>query len=326
MSLSSKILIFIGALVLFAIGGIVIYKQFEITSRQASIEKQIVAQKDLANGITRALSQYATKQDIDNFAKENSLNLNIIKDDLEKLNASITSINVVQINSKPQSGSNLPSTGSKPGENPPPIAPMYPDLFGYQQNIQTFKLDERFAADQSIPIGEVGFSAWKEKPWTYNIYEREYKVITVIGTDENQKQYAYNKFSIGVNGKSYDIKVGNSVLKQEYPEAKFSFFNPRLYLGVDGGVNIHAVRGEFTPNLSLQLMSYGKYKAQPDLSVLQIGIGYGIDAKRPSVSITPLMYNIGNHLPLVNNLYLGPSLQLNTAGDVGIMAGIKVGL
>ncbi len=330
MSLSSKILILIGFLAFLGISGLIVYKQFEISARQDAIEKQVVAQTELANGITRAMATYATKEDINNIAKENNVNMKTIQDNLDKLNASVTAINVVTAHSKPQTGTNQPSTGTEPGENPPPVAATYPDPHGYMQKTQTLKLDEKFATsngvDASIPLAEIGFSAWQAKPWSYKVPQREYKVTTVLGTDENQRQYAYNKFAITTNGKEHEVKIANSTFAQEYPEAKFRFFNPRLYLGVDAGVNVTSLRGEVTPNVSLQVMSYGRYKNQPDLSVLQVGVGYGLDAKKPSVSVTPIMYNVGKHLPLMNNLYVGPSLQVNTAGDVGIMGGVKVGL
>lgn len=330
MSLSSKILIFVGALVLLIVGGVVVYKQFEISARQDAIEKQVVAQKELADGITRAMAQYATKQDIDNMAKDNNVNLKTIQDDLKKLNASITAINVVTTKSLPQVEANVSSTGTQPGSNVPAVAACYSDPNKYQQNTQKLSLNEMFTGTDgknlSIPFGEVGFSAWQDKPWNYNTVAREYKSVTVLGTDENQRQYAYSKFSIGANGKDYDVKIGTSTFKQEYPDPKFSFFNPRLYLGVDGGINLSTLHGEAAPNVSVQLMSYGKYKTQPDLSILQVGAGYNIEAKKPSLSLTPIMYNVGKHLPLMNNLYIGPSIQVSTAGEIGIMGGIKVGL
>ncbi len=330
MSLSSKILILIGFLAFLGISGLIVYKQFEVSARQDAIEKQVVAQTELANGITRAMAAYATKEDINNIAKENNVNMKIIQDNLDKLNASVTAINVVTTSSKPQVGTSVPSTGTQPGANPPPVALTYPDPHGYQQKTQTLKLDEKFATtagpDATVPLAEVGFSAWQEKPWNYTVPKRDYKVTTVLGTDENQRQYAYNKFSITTDGKEQEVKIANSTFTQEYPEAKFRFFNPRLYLGVDVGANIATIKPEVTPNVSLQIMSYGRYATQPDLSVLQVGVGYGLDAKKPSVSVTPIMYNVGKHIPLMNNLYVGPALQVNTSGDVGIMGGIKVGL
>jgi uncharacterized protein YxeA len=321
MSLSTKIIMFVLAVLLLIGGGLIVFKQFEIARRQEAIEKEMVGQKELADGITRALAQYATKQDINNLAKENNVNMKVIQNDLDKLNASIMAINVVTSKSQGQVVKGAGSTNTVPGTDVPPLALTYPDPYKYQQDTQVIKLNESFG-NVKVPIGEVSFSAWKEKPWDYNIPPREYKMVTVLGMDEQQRQYAYNKFTIN----DQEVKIANSTFKQEYPEGKFSFFNPRLYIGMDAGINLRSVRGEAVPNVSLQLMSYGKYKNNPDLSILQVGAGYGIDAKQVSGSLTPIMYNVGQHIPLMNNLYIGPSVQVNASGDVGIMGSAKVGL
>lgn len=323
MSLTTKILIWLGALLVIGTLGFIVYSQHQIAVRQDAIQNQVVQMKELADGINRAQATWATKQDLDNIAKANNLNIQTIQDDLKTLNASLTAINVTTINSSGQVATNIASTKTTPSPTPGVAPPI--DLFGYYNNRQVLKLDEKFA-DGSVPFGEVGFSAWQEKPWDINVSPREYKAITVLGTDENQRQYAYNKFSIKVGDKEYPVKITNNSFSQEYPTAKFTWWNPRLYLGIDGGINLSQVRGEATPNINLGIMSYGKYKNNPDLSVLQIGIGYGIDSRRPQFILTPITYNIGQHIPLMSNLHVGPTVQVGTSGDVTVGAGFRLGM
>lgn len=323
MTLSTKILLCIVAIFVTGAVGFIVYKQFEISARQQAIESQIVAQKELADNILRSMSQYTTKKDLEDFAKISNINLDVIKADLEKLNANVVAINVVKSHSNGQTGTDIPSTSTHPGENPNP--PTIQDSFGYQANQQILTLNEKFNTLQ-IPIGDVGFSAWKDKPWTLNIKPREYSSSTVIGTDENQRIYTYNKFSIKVDNKDYEVKISQGEVQQVYPEAKLSWWNPRMFIGMDGGVNIAKVNGEVAPSLNIQLMSYGKYKTQPDISILQIGAGYTLNSQRPGVLITPFSYNIGNLVPLLKNTYIGPSMLINTSGDISVMAGIRVGL
>jgi len=328
MSLSSKILILIGFLALIAVGGIVVYKQFEISARQDAIEKQMVAQKDLGDGITRALAQYATKQDIDNMAKDNNVNLKLIKDDLDKLNASLTAINIVSVTSKRQTGTDVPSTGVTPGESPPPVAATYPDPHGYQQNLQTLRLDEKFS-ETNVPFGDVGFSAWKDKPWSFDIKQREYKLVTVLGTDDNQRQYAYNKFSINVDGKDHEVKIASSTFKQEYPDPKFSWWNPRLFLTAGGSLSLTQmpVQGSANAGVTLGVMSYGRYKTNPAISGLHLGVVYETGSQKPAAIINPINFNIGGVLPkgLANNTYLGPSVQVDLAGNVLVGGNMSMG-
>lgn len=319
-----------GILVLCA-GTFIIYKQIEISQRQTAIENSIIEQKELADNIMRSMSKYSTKEDLEKFGKEQNLNLEAIKKDLETMNARLVAINNVVVSSKGHSGTGQGSTGTTPNPNPQPPNPNNQDPFGYLANRQEFQLNEKFE-NISVPMATVGFSAWKDKPWDYNVPARTYTITNTIGTDENQRHYVHNKMSVKVADKTYDLKIGSSQTLEEYPSAKFSFWNPRLYLGMDGGVRIGTavsaspIRGEATPSVNVSIMSYGRYKTQPDISVLQVGAGYGIDAQKINLSLTPIMYNAGKHIPLMNNLYIGPSVHVNTSGDVGIMGGVRVGL
>lgn len=324
MSLSTKILLILGAIITIGLLGIIVFKQFEISARQQAIEAQVVQQKELVDNIMRSQSSYATKDDIDKFIKDNGVNLQAIQDDLDKLHAEVTAVNSVVVTSNGQHINNVPtsSTGSK---NPNPVDPSNPDPNGYLSKQQNLDLNEDFSGTK-VPIGQIGFSAWQKDPWSVNILPREYHVVNVLGTDENQRTYVYNKVTIKAGDKDYDIKISHAQTEQEYPEAKWSWFNPRLYMGADGGVNIGSIKGEFTPSINVGVMSYGRYKTQPDFSILGVGVGYGTISKNAQLVITPVTYNIGKHIPLMNNTYIGPSLQIGSNGDISVMTGVRVGL
>lgn len=322
MSIFTKILLSIGAIIVMIALAFIIYSQRQISERQISIETQLVKQKELVDGITRSQNEYATKDDINKFIKDNNVNLKSIQDDLGRLGASITAANIVTVHSSGQVTNNVPSTTTG-GINPVPVT--IPDPFGYLHSTQLLSLNENFG-NTLVPIGQIGFSAWQQAPWNVDILPRTYKVVNVIGTDENQRAYVYNKFTVQVNNKSYDVKIDTAETKQEFPEAKWSLWNPRLFLGMDGGVTIQKVKGEFVPNVNVGIMSYGRYKNQPDFSVLQVGVGYGTVSQNIQFNIMPAAYNIGKHIPLMSNMYLGPSIHIDTGGAISIMAGIRVGL
>lgn len=323
MSLSTKILLIVAGLLLFGGMGFIIFKQVENSNRQLAIETQMVQQKQLIDGIVRSQSQWSTKEDLNKFVTDNGVNLKAIQDDLNKLNASVTAANVITAGSSGQKGSDIPSTGTG-GTNPNP-PPADTDPFGYMKKEQLLSVNEDFGVVK-VPFGQIGFSAWKPSPWSEDIKAREYKVTNVVGTDENQRMYFYNKFAVTTDGKTYDIPIKSAETKQEYPEAKFSWFNPRLFIGADGGVGVNPVKGEFTPNVDVGIMSYGRYKTQPDFSILQVGAGYGTVGKNFQVVVTPVAWNFGKYIPLMNNTYLAPSVSFGTDGNVMVMAGIRVGL
>lgn len=335
--LAKKILIALGVMVTMGALAFIIYRQEEINKRQLAIETEVVAQKQLVDGIVRSQASWATKDDLDAFAKANNVNLKAIQDDLDKLHADIAAVNVAVATSRGQNGTNIPSTSQGPGNPNPPTPVTVPcpsggsvtcpntDPFGYQKEQQNLALNEDFGTVK-VPVGTVGFSAWQQNPWDIHINPREYHSTTTIGTDENQRIYTYNKLEIKSGDKSYTVPLTSSKTEQIYPEAKWSWWNPRLFLGADGMVGVNPVRGEFTPNVSLQIMSYGRYKTQPDFSVLQVGAGYGTVSQRPQFMISPFQYNVGKNLPLMNNLYIGPVISVGTDGNVGVGGGIRVGL
>jgi len=327
MSLLNKILIILGSLLLIIGLGFIIFKQHEIAKRQEAIETQISQQKEIADNIMRSQSKFSTKEDLENFVTQNNLNLKAIKEDLDKLNARLVFANTFASNSKGQVSSNLPSTST--GSNNPEPEKLTCDPHNYMKLEQKLSLNEKFS-NTEVPFGEVGFSAWQSKPWSVNIKPREYRSANVVGTDENEKVYVYNKFSVVVDHKEYDVKISKAETKQEYPEAKFSFFNPKVFLSTGVAVNVSQapVKGSVNLGATVGFMSYGKSKLNPDLSILQLGAGYETGTQLPSLVVKPINVNIGNLLStkVISNTYLGPSFQIDSKQNVFIGAGLSVGL
>jgi hypothetical protein len=338
MSTLTKILIALGATILIGMLGYMIYNQEKIKSQQALIQSSIVAQQTLVDGIVRSQSQYATAADLAKFAADNDLNMKAIQANMQTLNSQLSSINVITTISTGQNTTNVPTTtvGPKNPTPPPPTVQVActgstatcpnQDPNGYQKAQQNLALNEDFTS-LKVPIGTVGFSAWQANPWDVQIAPREYNVDTVVGTDENQKQTFYNKFTVKVNNKDYDIPIKTATTEQVLPKSTFSFWNPRLLVGMDGGIDVNAVKGAFIPSVNLGIMSYGQYKTTPTLSVLEVGIGVDVVAKTPELVITPVAFNFGNQFfhPLMNNTYIAPSVSVGTTGNITVGAGLRVG-
>lgn len=328
-----KLLVFVGLILTLGGLGYVIYTQHQLSAQQTAIQTEQVAQRQLIDGIVGAQTSWATQQDVANLLAANGVNsqaLAAIQSDLSSVKAALTTANVVTVNSSPQQVTGQASTGTGP-VNPTPPAPVAsgcpnPDPFGFMKAEQDYSLNENFGATQ-VPFGSVGFSAWQQNPWSVNIPGRTYTVDNVIGTDENQRNYVYNQVNIQTGGKTYTVPIASSTTKQVYPTAQFSFWNPRLQLGADGGVNLNHVKGEFTPSVNLSIMSYGQYKTTPDWSVLGVGLGWQTVNQKAAVVVTPIGYNVGKNLfsPLMNNTYVAPSVSIGTDGSWTANVGLRVG-
>ena len=259
---------------------------------------------------------------------------------MKTLNDQLASINVISANSTGQNTNNVATTSTGPA-NPKPASPVILtcstggtvtcpntiiDPWGYMAKQQNLALNEDFA-NLKVPIGTVGFSAWQQNPWDIQIAPRTYNVDTVVGVDANERQTFYNKFTVDVNGKTYDVPIKTATTEQVLPKATFSWWNPRLLMGLDGGINIEHLRGAVVPSVSLGIMSYGQYKTTPTLSVLEVGIGADVVNKLPEVVVTPVAWNIGKQFfaPFMNNTYLAPSVSVATDGTFTVAGGLRVG-
>lgn len=325
--------LFIGLLVITLLC-FVIYKQHESENKQLLIQQQIVNQQQLADNITRSMSEFASKKDIETFAKNNGLNLDLIQKNLDKLNATINSVNNVTVVSNGSNVSNIHSTYIIPNDitstisqiecNGKTIICSNQDKFGYFKNKQFLTLNESFDL-MKVPIGDVGFSAWSSNPWSINVLSRVYSSTTVIGLDENERQYFYNKFAINVGGKEYELKINKANSIQQYPTSKFHFWNPKLFLGVDTGINITNVTPIIVPGIHIGVIDYSKFINKPILSIMQIGFAYDKSLNKVNFILSPIMYNLGSTLQLFSNTYIGPSIGINTQNQFSIFSSIKVG-
>lgn len=332
----AKIGMIAGAVVLLAVLLLIVKWQHDVINDQKSF---IVEMKQLRDDIVRAQAQQVSKKDLEDFAKNSNIDLKPIREDLSKLDAEIKGISNVLVSTPGFSGTNMASSSTVPrpdvGVGGPTVVPCpnggsvecpNSDPFGYQSNSQVLVIREPFSDGTKVPFGETQFKAWQPAPWELKIYPRTYSVTTVLGEDEDGRHYTYHKFTIASNGKTYPVKIDNAKFVEEKPEAKFRF-NPRLYMGVDVGAYVHPTpAAEVFPNLQVSLFSYGKTKTAPSWTFAGLGLGYASQAKELGVIVSPVNYNIAQHLPLVENLHVGPSLMVNTSGGVAILGGLRVGL
>ena len=317
--------IIVGVIALiFCVLAYIIKVQQDTISKLKTIEASVVEAKDIGNGISRAQSNYVSKDQLEKIIKDNKLDLSAIQKDMDNLNANVNGLYTVVATSKPIYIKGAPSD-EQTAKDPTVPAPVGQDPFGYMSHMEWKDIAEDFGNGKTIPIGKLGFEAYKPAPWTVSIVPREYKVATVLGVDEEGRSYAYSKFSIVADGKDIDIPI-KANLSQVYPDPKFSF-NPHIFLGFDiGMLPTPPTKMDGIASLGIGLFSYGKTKIDPDFTFLILGVGYSIEDQVFAGNITPATYNIAKHIPLMSSLNIGPSVSYDTKGRLGLMFGIKVAL
>ena len=310
---------------------------FEIKSSLLETQKQVefsnLQMKQLENSIIRSQSSYVTPQQLDKALS--GIGMEAIRSDLDRLGAKIDSINVVLISTPGFNGTNIGSTGSKPrpGTDPkiPPEIPcednkcINPDKFNYLNNEQFLSINEPFT-EGFVPFGSTSFKAWEEKPWSLKILQRNYIINNVVSQDENGQTIVHNKFDIEVDGKKYPVKIKESKTIQEVRGSEF-WFNPRIQLGLGVGPTVYkSLTAEVIPTLQVALFSYGPHKRQTTWNFLGLGLGMHTQKLSPTISISPVNYNLGEPLPLLENLLIGPTLSIDIAGNISIAGSVQVGL
>ena len=253
--------------------------------QQAQIESTVISQKELQDNITRSLSKFASKDDLEEIAKQNKINLDVIRSDLSKLDGKIVGISTVSVTSQGyqyNSASSWVSPSDIPVEHPVVLCSdgkelpcPNPDKYHYLGTVQHLTLSEKFK-DINIPFGDVAFSASKDKPWDLDVKSRTYKLNTVIITTQDSRQILYHKMKIDVDGKSYEVPGLQATYTQQYPTASFSWWNPKLYMGLNSG---YSFSQEFNNSVGLHfsVMSYGKEYLSPDYNFFVLGVGVDLN-------------------------------------------------
>lgn len=323
-------------LVVVCLVAAIIWQYNVIKNQQAKENLLLVEMKTLKDNIVRSEARYVSKADLENLAKQNNIDLDPIRDDLDDLNAEIKGLSTLLATTSGYKGVGLPSTSTQPRDVKTETTITVPcdgstavcpnlDTFGYLNNEQTLKLNEPFS-NGLIPWGETTFKAWEQNPWSLTVFPRNYSVVTVLGQDEDGRHYTYHKFNVTTQGKTYPVPIQHSQFVEEFPKSSFHF-SPRLYLGVDVGAHVYPMpQAEVTPNIGLGLFSYGPTKVNPDFTFVQINAGFNTQSETFAIGITPLTYNVGNHIPFMNNLHIGPTISVDNEGSVSLMGGFKVGL
>ena len=97
-------------------------------------------------------------------------------------------------------------------------------------------------------------------------------------------------------------------------------------MGISAGLALPPHNFDVVPSLAVAFMSYGESKTTPDWTFLDVGIGYAVVNSRLALLLTPVSYNIGQHFPLMKNLYLGPTLGFDTSSNFYFLGTFTVGL
>ena len=316
-----KVSIIAGFIILIVALLLVIKFQQDAANENKQLQQTIVEMQQLQDGTMRSESKFVSDEDLKSLVANQKIDIKEVEKDLKTFGGEVKAIDVVKVITPGKVATNLPSTKIE-NTNPQPTEK---DSFHYLLNRQVLLLSEPIGKI-NVPFGNVGFSAWQKNPWDISISSRKYILSTVIGQDEEGRDYTYHKMLIETENKTFEIPITEAKIVQTLPKSKF-YFNPKLALGVAGGISLTPIpEPEIEPFVEITLASYGKSKTNSEWLFGGIGIGYQSIEKQIDLQVTPVRYNVGSRLPLIDNLNIGPSVSVNIKGEFAVYFGISASL
>lgn len=332
----SSILIFILVILVVAsiIAGYYVYKS--LSDENAKLRSDITQFKKLTESLVRSSTTWATKDDLKNdlkgFLKKEDLES--LENDIKKLGTDLTAVGktvgvigrkVVQLEASDREGPENPNVEVCDDGR-------LIDIHGYTKKPQIKLLTDMNLA----PLAEVQFNAAKDKPWSYEAFKREYKLVTAVSKKETGQLVFHHNLEYSVpekSDKSYKVNLINSQYKQVPAKSKMFWLNPRLDVNFIAGANVYGfASGPGRPDnilsmgldLGLSLSSYGETKVDSWFRLFRFSLGYDIERRAGHFGFAPIAFNLGKPLPLLTNLYLSPQIGLDTAGGLTVDMGTGV--
>lgn len=185
------------------------------------------------------------------------------------------------------------------------------------------KIYKKDADGNKFPIAWAMYHPNREpgKRWKTGTYPLDLQATVVETENEEGKSNVYvdlfaeNNQMKETKGKKFPLDVKDvQWVRKEIKDKKFSF-NTRL--GFTGFIGT-----EIYPGLDVSLFSYGRTKRDLDWRFVAFGIGgnkenlYGY--------FSPVQYNIGNFVPLIENMYIGPFISIDEQSEREYGGGISV--
>jgi len=166
---------------------------------------------------------------------------------------------------------------------------------------------------ENVPVAWAMFYPYQDpdKQWKYGTYamKTDVNIIESQNTDDTFNRYAEVKV-FGKDNKELPVKLTDLKWEKiELTEKKWNFWNPRLGFSFLGNTDSDIGFG-----LNLSFMSYGKTNRDMTWRFLTPGVGI-LNEDEYYFSFEPFSYNLGEQLPLIENMFIGPTLTYSDKFD-----------
>lgn len=298
--------------------------------------QNVTGQADLGHGITLSGEKPGSSKDVEGAAKDAGVDTDTVKRDAKSKGAELTGTNTTTFGPSGGTKTGLPSTTSTPvpprvppassAAPTPPVTPV--PAHPFERTVERLDLHETYAGlSKPVPLGFVEFQASKpEGPWSQTLFPRRYTVATVLSTQEDGSHDVYSRVGLDVNGETFTLPIAKGLWTETRPEPKLRW-SSKLYLGPSFGVSIlPSLATSSSASLQFSIASYGQTTTLPSFAFGLLGVGFDFSQKKPVFAITPAAWNVGEPMPWIDSLYLGPSLLVTPDGTFSVVGTIAAKL
>jgi len=325
-----KMALFVAILLTLIFGGIKGYAwidgQFKLKDEQTKLALEEARQyKEYADNLVRANTEVVNslKTDIANLERRNSAAINSMLAEIEEKNEKIN---------------NMGETIAKLNENIRDLRVASDHAYksgtgDYDEQYfkkVLYRTKDEDGNELEVPVAWAMFFPNREpdKQWKTGVYPLEYHSRIIQSEQEDGQINTYTEIWFENNkdkaskGIEIPVKITSSEFKQTRNEdSKFYLWAPHINLNSDIAMGSD-LEGGVAGGLSFSLSGYGRTKN--DLRWRLFDFGVSTNGDDTYAKFTPFAYNLGKHLPLISNTFVGPFFGRSTEGESIFGVGLSV--
>ena len=196
------------------------------------------------------------------------------------------------------------------------ISKLYVDKDDPNKTFDEVVITQEDAEGNPFPVAWALYHPFldSEERWTVGAYPLKLHTQVVLGeskdrTDSYVKTWLTHDTIAEYRDQEFSIDVTEVEWVKAPPKEKSWMFNPRLSLGIGAGTDVY-------PYLGFSFFSYGRTKVDMDWKF--VGLGIGGNSHDIFFQFLPVEYNLGINVPLIENMFVGPYINVNldiTSGE-----------
>lgn len=324
-----KAIIFLAIIAALGFGGLKAYNWLNFKFKQQEIQQQADLEearkyKEYAENLARANTQLVNslRDEIKKLRQENSAAIQSMLDDIDNKNEEITNL-----------GETIASLRQDIVDLRVKADATYKEDTG-DYNESSFKkvmyrTENEEGEKVEVPIAWAMYYPNREpdKRWKTGVYPLEYhsKIIQTEQEDGQWNTYTQVWFENNKDRESRGLEVPVDITSSEFKQVvdrkkEFHWWAPHVNLNLDAG---YGGGGEKVGGgLSFSTSGYGRTKN--DLTWRFLDFGISTDGDDLWGKFSPFAYNIGEHVPLVSNTFIGPHVGYSTDGDIFVGLSLSI--